>query len=265
MQLGMTTPMDLGLDAGAGGLGEMFDLKEVDAHGKAKVKLRVPVPDGAEESSADEGAEEDSEAETEFSDEEDARIHGLEATMDNLYDEYQNRLLERDAKAKVRQMKQKKRMAEGGEFTGIGSDEEASDDDEEEEDEELDQAMRAKPKDSDSDSSASEDEAPAVGQKRSRGGHLITKLQDDATKARLATDKERKAALWYDQAVFKNVPGLEDLLQVSDGDDDDGSAEEAESDSEEEKTAFEPDEVDRLPVQMSRLTGRGSTGHRMEL
>jgi len=151
------------------------------------------------------------------SDEEELRMHRLEGNMDELYDDFQNRRLERDAKQKARAVRMKKHISEGGEWGGIGEDKQSESEDEPNSGDELVQMQR----DEDTDSSKDEEgesSAPAAvtGQKRTRNGKLISDLQDQDV---VVTQKERAAAIWYDQKVFKGIKGLDALLKGDESED----------------------------------------------
>jgi len=211
MQLNMGTPMDVGLTR-ADGDTDMFDLNLVDGKGKAKALSQgagLEMGESADEAEFDLGTEDEEDLP---SDEEDRRLHLLEGNMDNLYDQFQNRRLERDAKQKARASRMKKHISEGGEFQGIGENPEESEEDEENS---ADEIVKLPASDSSEDEEENEDDGvkpiAVAGQKRSRNGKLINDLKDEDT---VAVQKERAAAIWYDQKVFKGIKGLDALLQA---------------------------------------------------
>jgi AdoMet-dependent rRNA methyltransferase SPB1 len=222
----MKAPMDVGLDR-QDGIGDegMFDLGMVD--GKTG-RLGKDMDDEGEESEAE---EEDEEEETE--DEEQRRLDELEAGMDDMYDDFQNRRLEKDTKARVKAARAKRAAEEGGPWQGIQDEEES----EEESDEEV------APVEDDEDTSDSEDDddaldtdAAAVAAERKKGRKgLLTDLAKP--KDRSSEAKNREAALWFDQPVFKGVAGLDALLQGEDEDDEDDDDEEEDDDFEDETDA----------------------------
>ena len=219
LQLNMTTPMELGLER-QDGMEEMFSLKAID--GKDRSLPQTGHLESDDEIDAD-GVRVRSPSIELDSDEEDEeaarRVKKLEGNLDELYDEYQNRKLERDAKHKVKLNRAKARMAEGGEWQGIKED---GSDAEEDEDDSGDELVRMPAAESDSDTD-SDDEMPSTSdpkasKKRARNGRLITDLRDEKAQAAAKSDKAKAAAVWYDQPVFKNVPGLAQLLQVESDD-----------------------------------------------
>ncbi|GAA6046422.1 hypothetical protein JCM3770_004911 [Rhodotorula araucariae] len=260
MQLNMGTPMDIGLEQQDGMGLEMFDLGEVeggkerrgvsggrlDSDGepelsedevedgaalkKAKNQRQVPmqvIPDGA----LDEDEDED------VSDVE-RKTRRLEESLDLLYESYQQTKLERDHKHKVKQQRLKRAIEEGGEFKGIGSDDEADTDEESESEGEFDPAPQPS---SDEDSSSDEDEAPEVktapAPKRARTAAapaaaekadpgLLKSLKK--SKVLSTNGKSRQAAMWFDQPAFKGLPGggLDALLGGSGTDDEDAASDE---------------------------------------
>lgn len=230
MQLHMTTPMDIGLERQDDYAGEepdfMFDLNEVEGYGgrRKPVRLQGNEADDSEDETAtlseDEPADEDIP-----SDEEDARYADLEANLDELYDEYQNTKLEKDAKHKVKEARKKRdaQAGEDGEWAGIGkkakragSDDEEASESEEEDDSEDDEADTLAyfdedriPEDeldsSDEDSNPPSDEA------------VKNSLIKDFKKPKPVLEssaKSRAAAMWFDQPVFKDIQGLDELMNI---------------------------------------------------
>merc|ERR1711977_621764 len=115
MQLHMTVPTEIGLEqAGPNGEGSMFGLKAIDKAGSvdkiAKGKMAVLT-----------------EADRESDDEEDQ----LDRELDSLYNQYQERKSDADAKFRA---KKARKEHEDGDWEGFSAGEEASDDDKLEED-----------------------------------------------------------------------------------------------------------------------------------
>lgn len=262
LQLNMTTPMDIGLEAHAPGE-DLFNLKSVD--GKKVSNAQTPLSDSEEdEGNAEfmiipqqEQPEEDSDADL---DDEELRIKRLESNLDEMYDAYQNAKLERDTKHRAREARRKKRQEEGGEWGGIGQNSDSDDDAEESEADSEVQPGRDSTPDSDSDSDSDVDSNDGRERQQGKGNkRLLTDLRDPAqTKKRKLDAKERAAALWYDQAVFKGVPGLDALLQdeqeEEEEEDEPSEVEEMESSDEQlpghikTKGLFEPQEVSAVPT-----------------
>lgn len=208
LQLNMGTPMDVGLNR-ADGDTDMFDLNLVDGKGKAKALNQGAGMDLDDEEPAeyDLGSEEEEDLP---SDEEELRMHMLEGNMDELYDEFQNRRLERDAKQVARANRMKKHISEGGEWGGIGQDKQSDSEDEENSGDEVVQ-MQTSDVSSDEEDDGEAAPQPVAGKKRARNGKLINDLQDEDV---TATQKDRAAAMWYDQKVFKGIKGLDALLKA---------------------------------------------------
>ncbi|KAG9637861.1 hypothetical protein KCV04_g7105, partial [Aureobasidium melanogenum] len=176
LQMNMTTPMEIGMEqAGPNGEDAMFQLKAVDKAGLTgklqKGKMQV-IP--VTEKKNDE-------FDLEFTDDE--LGDGLEGELDMMYNQYQEKREARDAK--MRAKKARKERNEEGEFEGFSNDEEADSDDD----------GPAIEYDSDSE----DDEEP---------GQLVTDLDNSAAPANGLT---RRAANFFDQDLFKDIDGLDDL------------------------------------------------------
>ena len=246
MQLHMTTPMDLGLEAGQSGLGDqgedfVFDLTEAEGN-KGRTKPAVLRTNEADDLSSD--GEENEAMQTaqivgeddDVSDDDERRLLDLEENLDELYDEYQNHKLARDAKHRVKEAR-KKRDAEGkGEWGGIRSAQDGGEKGEGEDDESVvdseAEALDAEEEantlayqqhdpdavpDDEVFSDASDDDAEDIENRDPRSGRKTGKklVQDLAApkKPLEPSVKSRAAAMWFDQPVFKGVPGLEALMQ----------------------------------------------------
>lgn len=245
MQLSMTTPMDLGLER-QDGLDDneedfMFDLNEVEGYGnkKKRVRLQGNEADLSSDEEAIDDAEMDSDDEAlDTEDEEEAKLRDLEENLDDLYDQYQNHKLEKDARHKVKEARKKRDAQEGGaEWGGIkdqsrkggeGGDE--VEEDEEDSDDGLDEAdtmaymeddgntIPADELDSSDEEEADRDSdvenrAPAASKKRTRDGNLIQDLKAPKKPLEL-TAKSRAAAMWFDQPVFKDIEGLDEIMKA---------------------------------------------------
>ncbi|KAH7038493.1 Spb1 C-terminal domain-containing protein [Macrophomina phaseolina] len=184
MQLHMTTPMEIGMEqVGPNGEDSLFQLKSVDKAGAlakvAKGRMVVVEEKKKEESENDDDEDSDPEADR------------LEAELDSMYDQYQERKLASDAKYRAKKARKEKEDNDE-EFHGFSDDEKAaSSEDEIMED--------------DSDSSSDDDqEGPQS---------LVTDL---APKGKTADGLTRRAAMFFDQDIFKGIDGL-------DGEDDEDS------------------------------------------
>lgn len=284
LQLGMTAPTDLDMeDRALGGEDEMFDLGEGEREmsradvGGHNLHDAVRDADGMSDSEDEASAElpvEDVDLDGLSSDEErEYRTRQLEGTLDDLYDDYKERMAERDTKWKVKQARLKDRNYDS--WHGIREEESddgvdkgyrdqmvrrfprrgdaPSDDDEGEESGEggwdVVAAHKAKLGDEpdSSDESADEDAAPKPKKKapvRIRGvdtrapepRKLVTSLTNDAR-----ANMSRQAQVWFDQGVFKGVGDLaaldgedDDEDEDEDHEEDDGSAGDDESGSDNE-------------------------------
>ncbi|KAJ9638821.1 AdoMet-dependent rRNA methyltransferase spb1 [Coniosporium tulheliwenetii] len=176
MQMHMTTPMEIGMEqeGGPDGQSSMFNLKTADKAGGlsqiARGKMHLIVPERKPE-------EESSDEEEESDPEEDA----LERELDGMYEQYQERKSE--ANAKYRAKRARKEHADE-EFHGF-SDKEASSDEE---------VVEVQGSDESSD-----DEDP---QPRS----LVTDLD---TGGKAANGLTKRAAQFFDQDIFKGIDGMD--------------------------------------------------------
>ncbi|CAL3969342.1 hypothetical protein PZA11_006088 [Diplocarpon coronariae] len=178
MQLHMTVPTEIGMEqAGPNGEGSMFGLKAIDKSGAvdkiAKGKMAILTEaDRRRDINGIESDEENSESD----DEEDR----LDRELDSLYNQYQERKSDSDAKFKARKARKEH---EDGDWEGFSVGEDDSDDEKLEED---------------SSEESSDEERPA---KRP----LLTDLQGKDTKA---GGLSRRAAQFFDQDIFKDIGGL---------------------------------------------------------
>ncbi|KAF8168000.1 FtsJ-domain-containing protein [Crassisporium funariophilum] len=252
MQLQMTAPLDIGLEQQDAALGlgqdDIFDLGRTEedlrkntgsrflTHGDDDIALE------SDDENAD-GGEDDQEGALDSEEEKERRLEGLEAELDGLYDAYQVRMRERDAKFKVNEARRKN--AEREEWGGIKD--EDSDDASESEDGGWDRLQEAKLDDGgsssgDSDDDSETEEAPSIPtRKRGRADdvartdkkrpRLITKLQEPKT----AASTSAAARVWFAQDMFSGIDGLDKI-------DDDEEEEEEESDEEASEASEDMDE-----------------------
>ena len=222
----------------------MFDLGEGERDAKRKgvpaIHDRLQEADGLsdEEATTTLDDEEDDEI-LDSENEREAELAGLEGQLDGLYDEYKERMAERDAKWKVKQARMKDKNFDAWHGIKEGSDSEddlgkkssrvfrMSKDNAGEEDEETDEggyekvaAMKAAEGDDldSSDESDEEDksakptrrsvrfdnEAGPSRRPRTRPTGLVTSLRESQDRAQLS----RQAQQWFDQSVFKGVGDL---------------------------------------------------------
>ncbi|KAG6911887.1 hypothetical protein DXG01_000134 [Tephrocybe rancida] len=233
MQLQMTAPLDIGLeqqDLSLGGQDDIFDLGGTEKGLRKKGGIeRLIGDDGnvAEESEDDAEAESDDNEVLDSDEERERKTQGLEAELDGLYDAYQDRLRERDAKFKVKEAR--RTNAEREEWSGIGTKADSDEEDESGEEGGWDkmQAKKGYVSDEDSDEDDSDEEATAItGAKRphavdrlsasaaSKRPKLVTKLAEPQSVA----SSSKAAQVWFSQEVFA---GLDENIEVDEDEDED--------------------------------------------
>jgi AdoMet-dependent rRNA methyltransferase SPB1 len=235
----MTAPMDIGLEQQDLSLrAGQEDTFELDPNLR-KTLGRKLIIDGEEDdivmSSEDEEVDgvDGGEAMSQSGDEKD--MADLEAELDEMYESYQDRLRDRDAKARVRAARELKPDEWHGINSGIDSDEE-----EDTQKGGWESMQKAKLRDSDSDDSASEseEESKTTTKKRTRfEGETTSKQKRRRLSPNSSDFKTTSAAakLWFSQDVFGNMKGLEQLsdsADVSESVDEDASPPDAVCDDE---------------------------------
>jgi AdoMet-dependent rRNA methyltransferase SPB1 len=224
MQLQMVAPMDIGMEQQDAALGtgqeDFFDLGRTENSLRKGSSARFLTDDNGDlivESDEEEGDEQDHDADV-MEDEREEKLRNLEVELDGMYDAYQGRLRERDAKFKVNESRRKN--AEREEWNGIQ--EEASEGSESEGGG-WDGMQDAKFNDdsSMSEDSDSEDASSAAGRKRKRSEDVVTnskrpRLITDLKEPTSAKTSNTAAQIWFSQDIFT---GLEDLNGLSDGTD----------------------------------------------
>jgi AdoMet-dependent rRNA methyltransferase SPB1 len=223
MQLQMIVPLDIGMEQHDAALGlgqeDVFDLGRTENGLRKNSSARFLTDNNGDlivESDEEDGDEQDRDVETmDLEEEREEKLRDLEVELDGLYDAYQGRLRERDAKFKVNESRRKN--AEREEWNGIQP--QASDGSESEEGE-WDGMQDVELNDSDSSSdSDSEDTSSITGCKRKRSENVVT----NSKRQRLITNLKQPtsgmintaAQVWFSQDVFT---GLEDLNSLSDSD-----------------------------------------------
>jgi AdoMet-dependent rRNA methyltransferase SPB1 len=286
----MTAPADLDVDDRAlQGEDDVFDLgegeKEMNRRGAGRALGDVIRDEGAEEEDEEEEAE-SSESEIEFEDSEEEREYrtqALEGELDELYDQYKDRMNERDAKWKVKQarMKDKNYDAWGGIKEGGSDDSDAEvgsrmvrvprrgDAEEEDEGEESEEggwerlaARKAAIGEDDSSDSEDGEEKPTASKVRvtkvkserpaTAPRALVTSLTDRENRAQMS----RQAQLWFDQSVFKGVGDLaaldgdeeEEVVKEEEDESMDGDVDEAEEEGDVDMEAPSLDDADEDTV-----------------
>ena len=300
LQLNMTAPADLDNDDRAlGGEDDMFDLgegeKEAKRRGVALTNLKEQ--DGMSEDDEVVTPESDDEDVFDSEDERELKLNALEGELDGLYDEYKERMAERDAKWKVKQARAKDKNFEAWHGIRDGSDSEndgvnkgyrdgmvrvprrgdADEDEEDEEDEReeggWDVVAASKARLGEEPDSSDEEEnvkrsrvvGERIGLTESGSRGLVTSLRERESRAQTS----RQAQLWFDQAVFKGVGDLA-ALDGEEGDEEsdeegeesedgeDGESDEEEEDGEEE----EEEDMDKDgDIEMSEVEDDLSVSH----
>ena len=227
----MIVPLDIGMEQQDSALDlgqeDIFDLGRTENGLRKSSSAQFLTDDNGDlivESDDEEGDEQDRDSDGVMEDEREEKLRNLEVELDGMYDTYQGRLRERDAKFKVNESRRKN--AEREEWNGIQ--EQASDESESEEEGGWDEMQDAKFDDGSSLSGDSDSEgaSSAPGRKRKRSENVVT----NSKRPRLITDLKQlpsgktsntAAQIWFSQDVFT---GLEDLndLNNSDGTDNDG-------------------------------------------
>lgn len=216
MQLSMTAPLDIGLEQSDASLSlgqeDLFDLggaeKGLRRHGglsKLKSVQDASSVDEEVKSGDNEGPDEE---------DEEADLVALEGDLDGMYEAYQGRLRERDAKFRVAEARKNNPRFE--EWHGTRPMEEDSDDDEEEGQaggwDEV-QRTKAELDESSSDESHSEDPETQSNRRRtdestprpSKRARLVSSLAD---KAPVASQNSR---VWFSQDIFGGIGDPDDL------------------------------------------------------
>lgn len=247
MQLQMTAPLDIGLEQHDDSLGlgqeDIFDLggTERDMRKRGGV-LRLIGEDGDvladsdEDSDEEEGVEDDEVLDSE--EERDKKTQELEAEMDGMYDAYQERMRERDAKFKVKESREKN--SEREEWHGIQDHDSGGESEEEGGWDKVQQAKRnaGTESSSDEDSSDEEEEKQAPRKRRrdeessrapntSKRVRLVTKLEEPKTVA----STSKAAQVWFSQDVFTGM----ELDDIEDESEEEEEAEGSEMDVDEEE------------------------------
>ncbi|KAF9069148.1 Spb1 C-terminal domain-containing protein [Rhodocollybia butyracea] len=244
MQLQMTAPMDIGLDlqdASLGGQDDIFDLQgaEKGMRKRGGVSKLVGADGVVVEDSDGEGDDADaSDDEVLDSEEErDRKARAMEEELDGLYDSYQSRLRERDAKFKVKEAREKNKEREA--WSGIKEDASSNEDDSDAEGgwEEM-QKAKGRHDDSSSDESSAEDEDVEMAVPAKKRRLLpVAETPREAKRPRLLTKlKEpipsgsQASKVWFSQDVFAGIET--DLGNIEDEEDEEMANQEDDEDEE---------------------------------
>ncbi|KAF2462134.1 Spb1 C-terminal domain-containing protein [Lineolata rhizophorae] len=193
LQMQMTTPMEIGLEqAGPSGEGQMFALKEVDKAGAVGRVARGKMATLREKEKDEEDREKDIEVDRDEEDgEEEDEIDELEKELDNMYEAYQERRAESDAKYRA---KKARLQRQGGE-----------------ENEEFEGFSDGGPEESEGSSSGEEiveDESGDEGTDEEDGGRAPKQLVTDLDgEGKASNGLTKRAALFFDQDIFKGIEG----------------------------------------------------------
>ncbi|CAK1361904.1 AdoMet-dependent rRNA methyltransferase SPB1 [Cercospora beticola] len=190
MQMGMTTPSEIGIEAGLQGGDAVFQLRDADKDPsirrqivKGRMTALVEPEKPQEEPSEDEDSDEDGDR--------------LERELDNMYQQYQEKLEDRDTKARAKRARKAAGKDREDAFEGFDDDEEAADSDASE-----DYAMVQ-----DEDNSDWSDE---------ENEGLTTDLRSKQKEGALSS----RAASFFQQDVFSGIDGLDGLDEEDDEEDD---------------------------------------------
>ncbi|KAI1076066.1 AdoMet-dependent rRNA methyltransferase spb-1 [Whalleya microplaca] len=187
MQLQMAAPMDIGMEQiGGSGHDTMFTLKPIDKKQAVNkiVKGKMAILKEADaKKDKDSGIGSSGETDDESDQEEDR----LERELDGMYESYVERKADLDAKYRA---KRARKEHDDGEWEGLSADEQESSDGGE-----LDE-------DSSDDSDSDEDSAPAK--------RLLTDLDNEPTES---GGLSKRAASFFSQDIFKDMPGILDELE----------------------------------------------------
>jgi AdoMet-dependent rRNA methyltransferase SPB1 len=257
LHLNMTAPEDMTMEDDLALAGEdVFDLgqgeKEIKRRGgKAKtLDAALRDADGMDESEHEDAEEEEEEEEfLDSEDEREARTAKLEGALDGLYENYQDRMRDRDAKWKVKQARLRDRNQDSWHGVNQGSDDEderivkvqgynAEEEDASDVESEggwdhvaaqkakIGEEVDSSDEDSDSVHSDADEDAPKVRKVRlalpgrtlpaGSAAETASRKPNNSLVANLGADVQkaelsRAAQVWFDQSVFKGVGDLAEL------------------------------------------------------
>ncbi|KAK9315251.1 Spb1 C-terminal domain-containing protein [Lipomyces starkeyi] len=188
MQLGMLNPVDIGIEAAQVGSDSLFSLKEVEKSGQletlAKGKMNVIV--------TNEEAIKKEVEEIEIGENSDEEADRLEDELDVMYEQYQGRRAENDAKYRAKKAREEQPDTE---WTGFEEPPSESDVDDDDDGIKLDEDYQS------SSGSESDDEHP-----KPKSLKLLTELEDNDVKI---NGLSKTAHKFFGQSVFKDIDGLD--------------------------------------------------------
>ncbi|KAK3708573.1 AdoMet-dependent rRNA methyltransferase spb1 [Vermiconidia calcicola] len=238
LQMHMTTPADIGIEAGGPDGGDAtFRLKDVDKDGGVRRQItrgRMVAGPASEEKKAGDEDEEGSADEDEDGDE-------LERQLDGLYDSFQERREDRDTKLRAKRTRLQARGENEEEFEGF--------------DEEKDGAET----DASSDADLVEDDEESLESEDEDSDQIMTKLQPKETKQ---GGLSGRAASFFQQDIFKDIGGLADDGAESEVERERDSGIDVDSESlspelKAEKPAASPDESESEEEMVAEPDGEG--------
>jgi AdoMet-dependent rRNA methyltransferase SPB1 len=225
MQLRMVAPLDIGLEQHDASLDlgqdDIFDLSTTMRKKKVAQLLAGSDGDIGDSSEADsEASDGEDEPDVEYLDSEDekeTKIKHLEDDLDGMYDAYQDRLQERDAKFKARSLRQQKEGRE--EWNGIREKDSDDEDTDEEQSEDGGWSAMEEAKvalDHDSDDSEEDDPVESNVQKGKKRALPLDPSSAALKRPRLLTDRDgpkpgdsHATKLWFSRDVFAGEGDLE--------------------------------------------------------
>jgi len=241
----MTAPLDIGLEQQDPSLlhGQR-DIFELDTKDKTlQTRLAADDEDGdivtSSEDEAVQGEDDHEDGNLDWEEEKDHKVALLEAELDGMYEAYQGRLRERDAKYRVREAREKNAQRE--EWHGIKPQDSDEDSDEEEEEGGWDKVQAAKMRnddDSSSDDSSTESDNEERAGTPKRRVHFSQEADPREKKRRRISEPSKNTrpassgatALWFSQDVFGKVKGLDQLDDSNDDSDKDNGNKEGSDD-----------------------------------
>ena len=184
MQMNMTTPSDIGIDAGGPEGGDAtFKLKDVDRAGDVRrqiIRGRMVTEQPQKQEDAEQSEEEQ---------DEDEDGDELERQLDNMYEDYQVRKEDRDTKARAKRVR---KQARG--------------DEEEEEFEGFEGEGKGAETDASSDAELMEDDDASEGEGDADGAMMTGLSGKDPKQGGLSG----RAASFFQQDIFKDIGGVDD-------------------------------------------------------
>ena len=227
MQLNMVAPMDIGMEqAGPQGEGAMFALRNLNKSGAALSRVAkgkmVVVPEAKKDRDSGIGSS------GETDDESDEDGDRLEGELDSLYDQYRERKSASDAKYRAKRARE-----EHGddEWEGVSADGNASSDDEDELQEES------------SDDSETEDGLPSE-------KSLLTDLDKTSSDN---SGLSKRARSFFNQDIFKDIPGILDEPAEDEGDAEAMDVDEAEEIEEELEISSDEEVPEVAPPKQKKV------------